>query len=168
MKPARKQRLALLLFVVFGAGAALGLALAALDQNINLYFSPAQMQSGAAPVGVPLRGGGLVVAGSVKRQPDSLKVTFEVTDGAGTVPVVYEGILPDLFREGQGIVATGTLDKTGVLHAEQVLAKHDETYMPPEVKEALDAAGVDHTKRSAVAQPGAGQTAVHAHAGVSP
>ncbi|MCY4472517.1 MAG: cytochrome c maturation protein CcmE [Kistimonas sp.] len=140
MKSARRQRLALLFFIVFGAGSALGLMLAALDENANLYLSPAQMRSGEAPVGIRLRGGGLVVEGSVHRDPDSLAVAFQITDGAGTVDVHYKGILPDLFREGQGIVVTGVLDEDGQFRAEEVLAKHDETYMPPEVKSALETA----------------------------
>ncbi|WP_281648250.1 cytochrome c maturation protein CcmE [Parendozoicomonas sp. Alg238-R29] len=138
MKAVRKQRLMLLLFIACGVAIASGLALTALQENINLYFSPAQMQAGEAPAGSRIRGGGLVVPGSVKRADDSLKVSFQITDGGGIVTVHFDGILPDLFREGQGIVATGKLDEKGEFHADEVLAKHDENYMPPEVQDAID------------------------------
>ncbi|CAM3696272.1 cytochrome c maturation protein CcmE [Parendozoicomonas haliclonae] len=140
MKAVRKQRLMLLVFVLCGVGIAIGLALTALQENINLYYSPAQMQSGEAPVGKRIRGGGLVVAGTVKRDPNSLLVHFDITDGEGMATVQYDGILPDLFREGQGVVALGELNKNGVFVASEVLAKHDENYMPPEVQDALDKA----------------------------
>ncbi len=138
MKAIRKQRLMLLMFLLCGAGVVVGLTLTALQENINLYFSPAQMQAGEAPIDTRVRGGGLVVEGSVKRDPKSLKVAFGITDGEGVITVHYEGILPDLFREGQGIVAMGELDANNEFHASEVLAKHDETYMPPEVQEAID------------------------------
>ncbi|RRJ84414.1 cytochrome c maturation protein CcmE [Aestuariirhabdus litorea] len=141
MNPIRKKRLIIVLFLVFGVAAAVGLALVALQQNINLFFSPTQIAEGEAPVGQRIRGGGLVVAGSVNRDTQSLKVHFEITDGAKSVPVEYVGILPDLFREGQGIVAQGAMREDGVFEAVEVLAKHDENYMPPEVQEAIDKAG---------------------------
>ena len=141
MNPKRKKRLTLVLFLVIGAGLAVGLTLYALNQNINLFYSPAQINAGEAPVGSRIRAGGMVVEGSVKRDSNSLHVSFDLTDYDKTVTVEYTGILPDLFREGQGIVAQGSLDEQGVFQAVEVLAKHDETYMPPEVAEALKASG---------------------------
>ena len=119
-----------------GCTIATGLALLALRENINLFFSPSQIIEGTAPSNTTIRLGGMVVAGSVQRG-DNLGVTFVLTDLAEQVTVTYEGILPDLFREGQGIVTQGKLDSTGRFVAEQVLAKHNETYMPPEVNDAL-------------------------------
>jgi len=121
---------------VVGCTIATGLALLALRENINLFFSPSQIVEGTAPSNTTIRLGGMVVAGSVQRG-DNLGVTFVLTDLAEQVTVTYEGILPDLFREGQGIVTQGKLDSTGRFVAEQVLAKHNETYMPPEVNDAL-------------------------------
>ena len=138
MHPVRKQRLYLVLFVVVFSSAAIGLMAYALRGNINLFYPPAEVAAGNAPVGQPLRIGGMVVEGSIKRSEDSLKVEFQLTDYQATVPVVYEGILPDLFGEGQGAVAAGKLNARGVLLASEVLAKHDENYMPPEVAEALE------------------------------
>ena len=122
--------------IVVGCTIATGLALLALRENINLFFSPSQIVDGTAPSNTTIRLGGMVVAGSIQRG-DNLGVTFVLTDLAEQVTVTYEGILPDLFREGQGIVTQGKLDSTGRFVAEQVLAKHDETYMPPEVNDAL-------------------------------
>jgi len=110
-----------------------------LSGNINLFFPPVEIAEGKAPVGQSIRVGGMVVEGSIVRSTDSLKIAFELTDYQATVPVVYEGILPDLFDEGQGAVAAGKLNEDGVLMATEVLAKHDENYMPPEVAEALEA-----------------------------
>ncbi len=141
MTPKRKKRLALVLSIVFGVGAAVGLTLYGLQQNINLFFSPTQIAGGEAPANQRMRAGGMVVTGSVERDPSSLLVTFGLTDFKETVTVQYSGILPDLFREGQGIVAQGEINDQGIFVASEVLAKHDETYMPPEVKDALDAAG---------------------------
>ena len=140
MKSIRKQRLILLLFIALGVAVATGLVLMALQENINLYYSPAQMQGGEAPVNHRVRAGGLVVLGSLKRNSQSLQVQFKVTDGKGTVTVFYNGILPDLFREGQGIVATGKLNENGDFIASEILAKHDENYTPPEVQDAIDKA----------------------------
>ena len=140
MHPARKQRLGIVLFIVFGAALAIGLATFALRENINLFFPPTEIAEGKAPVGKKIRAGGMVLEGSVKRDPNSLRVDFIVTDYKSNVPVSYVGILPDLFAEGEGIVASGMLDQQGVFQATEVLAKHDETYMPPEVQSALDAA----------------------------
>ena len=122
--------------LVVGCTIATGLALLALRENINLFFSPSQIVDGTAPSNTTIRLGGMVVSGSIQRG-DNLGVTFVLTDLAEQVTVAYEGILPDLFREGQGIVTQGKLDSTGRFLAEQVLAKHDETYMPPEVNDAL-------------------------------
>ena len=122
--------------IVVGCTIATGLALLALRENINLFFSPSQIVDGTAPSNTTIRLGGMVVSGSIQRG-DNLGVTFVLTDLAAQVTVAYEGILPDLFREGQGIFTQGKLDSTGRFLAEQVLAKHDETYMPPEVNDAL-------------------------------
>ena len=122
--------------IVVGCTIATGLALLALRENINLFFSPSQIVDDTAPSNTTIRLGGMVVSGSIQRG-DNLGVTFVLTDLAEQVTVAYEGILPDLFREGQGIVTQGKLDSTGRFLAEQVLAKHDETYMPPEVNDAL-------------------------------
>jgi cytochrome c-type biogenesis protein CcmE len=144
MHPVRKQRLLLVLFVVVFSSVAIGLVTYALRGNINLFFPPAEVLAGKAPVGQPIRVGGMVLEGSVQRSQDSLAVAFQLTDYQATVPVVYTGILPDLFGEGQGAVASGKLDEQGVLQATEVLAKHDENYMPPEVAEALEQSGYDH------------------------
>lgn len=136
MTPRRRRLLAVGL-ILLGVMTATGLLLAAFSKNLLYFYTPTQVVNREAPVGYPFRVGGLVKPGSVKRQPESLKVEFVLTDGGGEVKVVYEGILPDLFREGQGIIATGELGEDGLFHATQVLAKHDENYMPPEVAEAL-------------------------------
>lgn len=141
MNPKRKQRLIIVLFIVFGASIAVGLAMYALNQNINLFYSPTDIVEHKAPEGTRIRAGGMVVEGSVKRDPQSLMVSFEVTDFVHKVPVTFTGILPDLFREGQGIVAQGEMNGEGVFEAVEVLAKHDENYMPPEVADALKKAG---------------------------
>ncbi|GHD28954.1 cytochrome c maturation protein CcmE [Parahalioglobus pacificus] len=139
MHPVRRQRLLLVLFVVLFSSAAIGLMVYALSGNINLFYPPAEVAAGKAPVGQQIRVGGMVVEGSVQRSDNSLEVRFEVTDYQASVPIVYTGILPDLFDEGQGAVAAGVLNDSGVLQASEVLAKHDENYMPPEVAEALEA-----------------------------
>lgn len=143
MHPQRKKRLTLIIFLVLGLGTAVGLMMYSLSQNINLFMTPTQIANGEAKQGRTIRAGGLVVEGSVVRDKDGLGVTFHVTDGAAEVPIYYEGILPDLFREGQGIVALGKLDENNVFQASEVLAKHDENYMPPEVKDALEKAHLD-------------------------
>jgi cytochrome c-type biogenesis protein CcmE len=129
------------LAILVSVSVAVGLALFALEQNINLFYSPTQIATGEAPHGARIRAGGMVVEGSVVRDTQSLLVRFDLTDFAESVPVEYTGILPDLFREGQGIVAQGSLDERGVFTAVEVLAKHDENYMPPEVAQALKDAG---------------------------
>ena len=141
MTPKRKKRMAFVLSIVVGVSLAVGLSLYGLNQNINLFFSPTQIANGEAPAQQRMRAGGMVVDGSVKRDPNSLLVEFGLTDYQETITVQYSGILPDLFREGQGIVAQGMMNGDGIFVASEVLAKHDENYMPPEVQEALDAAG---------------------------
>lgn len=141
MNPVRKQRLMIIGAVVVGLGLAIGLLLFALKQNINYFFTPQQVANGEAPVDTYMRVGGLVVNGSVSRNQETLDVTFDVTDGKGSFTIHYQGILPDLFREGQGIVANGKLISPQRFEAEEILAKHDETYMPPEVQDALEKAG---------------------------
>ncbi|MFT5691158.1 MAG: cytochrome c-type biogenesis protein CcmE [Oceanicoccus sp.] len=140
MHPHRKQRLIIVIFIVFGASVAVGLMSFALRENINLFYPPTEIAAGKAPVDKQIRAGGMVLEGSVKRATDSLRVEFIVTDYVANVPVVFTGILPDLFSEGEGIVATGKLDASGVFQASEVLAKHDENYMPPEVQDAVDKA----------------------------
>jgi len=135
--PVRKQRLTIVVFILVFASLAIGLVSYALRGNINLFFPPVDIVAGKAPLGQPIRLGGMVVEGSVQRSPDSLEVRFDVTDYKATVTAVYVGILPDLFAEGQGVVAAGVVDENGVFNATEVLAKHDENYMPPEVAEAL-------------------------------
>ncbi|MBA4689357.1 MAG: cytochrome c maturation protein CcmE [Pseudomonas sp.] len=142
MNPVRKKRLFIVLAILAGVGIAVSLALSALQQNINLFYTPSQIAAGEAPEGTRIRAGGLVEEGSVKRTNDSLSVAFRVTDGAQAITITYQGILPDLFREGQGIVALGRVNADGVLVADEVLAKHDENYMPPEVTQALEKSGM--------------------------
>ena len=154
MTPQRKKRLAMLAALFCGASAAVALALAALQQNINLFYSPSQIAAGEAPPHTRIRAGGLVQEGSLWRSADSLAVRFGITDGAHQVLVQYQGILPDLFREGQGIVALGKLDTQGMLQADEVLAKHDQNYMPPEAAHALQQSGVaPQGARGAEARP---------------
>jgi cytochrome c-type biogenesis protein CcmE len=132
-------------FALIGAGvAALSIAtvlvLSAFRQNLVFFFTPSQIVAKEAPVGRPFRVGGLVEPGSVKRQADGVTVTFVVTDTAKEIPVVYRGVLPDLFREGKGVVTQGRLGSDGVFVASEVLAKHDENYMPPEAAHAVKSA----------------------------
>ena len=143
MKPHRQKKLSMILFITAGLSVSVGLILYAMSQNINLFYTPTQVAQGEVREGQRIRIGGMVKEGSVVSANDSLQVRFETTDYVHAVPIEYEGILPDLFREGQGIVAEGSVDASGVFHASRVLAKHDENYMSQEVKAALDAAGVD-------------------------
>ena len=136
MRAKRKQRLYLVILLLAGLSIAVGLTLMALKQNINLFFTPTQIVSGEAPQGVAFRIDGMVVDDSVVRSEKDLSVAFEVTDTAQRVPVRYVGILPDLFREGQGVVALGRLEGSTFV-ASEVLAKHDENYMAPEAAEAI-------------------------------
>ncbi len=140
MNPKRKQRLFIILGLVSGLGVAVGLVMYALSQNINLFFTPTQIAKGDAPVAQMIRVGGMVADGTVDRDPQSLRVAFDVTDFDHNVHVTYEGILPDLFREGQGVVVQGRISGDQFF-ASEVLAKHDENYMPPEVTEALRQSG---------------------------
>ena len=137
MHPVRKKRLLAITAIIIILSAAIGLVMYALQQNINLFYSPSQIATGEAPHNTNIRAGGMVVKGSVKRHSETLEVSFDVTDFQYNVTMIYRGILPDLFREGQGVVAQGKLNDEGVFQADQVLAKHDENYMPPEVSDAL-------------------------------
>ncbi len=135
----RKKRLFLVGFLVVGVGIAAALALSAFRENLMFFYSPSQIAAGEAPSNAVIRVGGLVADGTVRRETNGLTVRFGLTDTAQEVTVVYTGILPDLFREGQGIVAQGKVGADGTFQAETVLAKHDENYMPPEVEEAIKA-----------------------------
>ena len=137
----RSRRKVLIFAIVFGVAIATVLGLTAFEENLLYFYSPTQVKAGEAPTTHSFRVGGLVVDGSVKRAPDSLKIEFDVTDNAESMTIEYTGILPDLFREGQGIVAMGSLQAGGKFVAQEVLAKHDENYMPPEVAAALEASG---------------------------
>lgn len=137
---ARHQRLVLVMATVFGVGLAVAFVINAFRQNMLFFFSPSQIEN-EAPKDRNFRLGGLVEVGSLTREEDGLTVRFLITDMAKSIPVVYKGILPDLFREGQGVVAMGRLLPDGSFSAEEVLAKHDENYTPPEVASALKAAG---------------------------
>ena len=136
MNPTRKRRLWLIALVLVGVGGATALALAALNENVQHFYSPSDVVAGHAPNGRNFRIGGLVEESSLRRASDSLQVDFVVTDRFQTVPVRYIGILPDLFKEGQSVVATGQLEG-GTFVAREVLAKHDENYMPREVADAI-------------------------------
>lgn len=135
-----KQRLIIVLLIVTGIGTSVALALTAFSQNMLYFFSPSQIMAGEAPLDRTIRIGGMVTQGSLQRSSDSLQVNFSVTDYKHSIVVQYTGILPDLFREGQGIVAIGQMQEDGAFLAQEVLAKHDENYMPPEVADALKAA----------------------------
>ena len=135
----RSRRKVLILAIVFGVAVAAVLGLTAFEENLLYFYSPTQVKAGEAPGTHSFRVGGLVVDGSVNRAPDSLKIVFDITDNTEIMSVEYTGILPDLFREGQGIVAMGNLQADGRFVAQEVLAKHDENYMPPEVADALKA-----------------------------
>ena len=140
----RSKRKLLVVMVVLGMSLATVLALTAFEENMMYFYSPTEVNDGTAPDNRTIRVGGLVVAGTVERLPGrdetSLLTKFDLTDGAEVISLEYDGILPDLFREGQGIVAMGELNEQKVFVADEVLAKHDENYMPPEVADALKAA----------------------------
>ena len=146
----RRKRMAIALGVVAVVGAATALVLNAFQSNLVFFYTPTQVAAKEAPSGRTFRLGGLVVEGSVKR--DGIKVNFEVTDTAKTVPVQFSGILPDLFKEGKGVVAQGQLEN-GVFQAKEVLAKHDENYMPPEAAEALKNAAIANQKAATTLVP---------------
>lgn len=154
MNPARQRRVWMVLLVLLGAAVATALALAALNQNIQHFFSPSDIAQGKAPVDRTFRLGGLVEEGSIERVGEGLTVRFVVTDRFRLQPAEYTGILPDLFREGQSVVAVGRL-RDGVFVADEVLAKHDENYMPAEVADAIARA---KSKQAAEARP-AGEAA---------
>lgn len=136
MKP-RHKRFALVALGVAGLALSTGLVLSAFQKNLVFFFTPTQVAAKEAPTGKSFRVGGLVQQGSLKRQPDGVTVAFVVTDTAHNIPVLYKGVLPDLFREGKGVVTQGKMSDDGVFRAEEVLAKHDENYMPPEAAAAL-------------------------------
>ncbi|GAC18123.1 cytochrome c maturation protein CcmE [Paraglaciecola arctica] len=148
MNPRRQKRLLVVSSIILVLGGAIGLMLYALSQNIDLFYTPSEIiegKDGQIPqVGQRLRIGGMVVPGTVKRDQQTLKVSFDLVDTGPVVTVSYQGILPDLFREGQGIVATGVLTKNNHIDAHEVLAKHDEEYMPPELAEKMK--GIKHIK----------------------
>jgi len=137
MTPVRRQRLILILLMVAGVATATTFALKAFNENLMYFFSTTEVAEGKAPKDAKFRLGGMVVEGSIERPNNGIMVRFDLTDYGKKVTVEYSGILPDLFREGQGIVANGRLNSSGVFVAEEVLAKHDENYMPPEVAESL-------------------------------
>jgi cytochrome c-type biogenesis protein CcmE len=141
MTPARKKRLTLIVLMIVGVAVGVSFALKSLNENIMFFFSPADILAGKAPVNKDFRVGGLVVEGSVARPGEGLTVQFDLTDNDSVVKVKYTGILPDLFREGQGIIANGRLNDRGQFIASEVLAKHDENYMPPEVVDAMKKSG---------------------------
>jgi cytochrome c-type biogenesis protein CcmE len=149
MTPTRKRRLIAISLILAAVAIAAGLTVLALQQNMTYLYSPSEIAAGNAPANARFRLGGVVLEQSIKRAGDSLKVDFIVTDRFKEMPVEYTGILPDLFREGQSIVATGTLDN-GHFAATEILAKHDETYMPKEVKDAIEKA-----KQANAEKPGA-------------
>jgi cytochrome c-type biogenesis protein CcmE len=145
----RRKRLFVVLGILGGVAASVSLAMMASRENLMFYYDPSQVVQGKAPVTKRFRIGGMVVKGSLARRPGDLQVRFVLTDFAHQVPVEYTGVLPDLFREGQGIIAHGTVNSTGTFVADEVLAKHDEKYMPPEVAASLKnkpAAGAATTK----------------------
>jgi cytochrome c-type biogenesis protein CcmE len=133
----RRQRMITVVLALVGVALAVGLALQAFQENLLFFYSPTQVVAGEAPEGRTFRLGGLVMNDSVRREPGDLEVRFAVTDNQNTLTVLYSGVLPDLFREGQGVIANGVLQSDGSFRAEEVLAKHDENYMPPEVAEML-------------------------------
>ena len=153
MKPRTRRAVAIAAGVAI-VGVAVGLVLKAFQSNLVFFFTPTQVAGKQAPLDRNFRIGGLVEEGSVKRQADALRVNFKVTDGAQTIPVTYVGILPDLFKEGKGVVAEGKLGADGLFTASQVLAKHDENYMPPEAAEALKQAGHPMAKEKFAGQGG--------------
>jgi len=139
--PKRKQRLLLLGLMLAGVGTAVAFGINAFNDSLMLFHSPSDVAAGNVEAGKPFRIGGMVVEGSVQRNQEDLQVSFSLTDHSQTVPVTFTGILPDLFSEGQGIVALGAIDTSGQFSATKVLAKHDENYMPPEIADALERSG---------------------------
>jgi cytochrome c-type biogenesis protein CcmE len=146
MHPVRKQRLIVVLLIVVFASLTIGLIVFALRENLNLFYPPSKIVSGETPHNVRIRGGGCVKPGSVVRSSTNLDVSFVITDGAADVKVNYSGILPDLFAEGEAAVVNGKINDRGEFDATEVLAKHDENYMPPEVADGMKQAGGEHQK----------------------
>lgn len=140
----RQKRMAAIAALLLGLGLAAALGFTAFRKNMMYFYTPSDIVAGSAPIGAKLRLGGLVERGSVKRA-DGLRVDFTLSDCTQSIKVHYEGILPDLFREGQGIVATGSVQPDGVFAAEEVLAKHDENYMPPQLAESLKGKNGGHS-----------------------
>jgi cytochrome c-type biogenesis protein CcmE len=151
---ARHKRAALIGAGLVTLGLAAWMVLSAFQQNMVFFFTPTQIIAGEAPQGRSFRVGGMVENGSVKRQADGVTVGFVVTDNAKTIPVIYRGILPDLFKEGKGVVAQGKLGSDGIFTAEEVLAKHDENYMPPEAAYALEKGDESNRKAAEMAKDG--------------
>src|SRR5437899_5689856 len=146
----RHKRITFIVASLAAIGLATWLVLGAFRQNLVFFFSPTQVATKEAPVNKTFRIGGLVENGSLKREHDGLTIRFTVTDTANTIPVVYKGIMPDLFKEGRGCVAQGRIGSDGVFYADQIMAKHDENYMPPEAARALDQAkDMEKVKNSA-------------------
>lgn len=149
----RRQRMVVVGLVVAGVVGAVALSLRAFQENLLYYYTPSKVVDGEAPAGKKFRLGGMVENGSVKREAGSMAVSFGVTDNQKTLTVVYSGVLPDLFKEGQGVIALGHLDPGGVFRADEVLAKHDEKYMPPEMAKPAPARGSQMTANDAAAPP---------------
>lgn len=146
MKPHRKQKLLVIALILGVLSITVSLVLYGMSKNINLFFSPTDIAAGKAKIGVPIKVGGLVVEGSFKREKGSLEARFDLSTHGDVVTVLYSNILPDLFREGQGIIAVGQLVDQKTFKATEIIAKHDEEYMPPEVAKALK--GVQHVPAS--------------------
>lgn len=140
MNPERRRRLVLVVFIVSVTTIGVGLVAYALRENINLFYTPSQVSVGDAPLGSRIRVGGMVVVGSLSRSADSLLVNFLVTDGIAQVKISYKGILPDMFAENEAAVVTGVLTSKKLFMADEVMAKHDEKYVPPEVSDAMEQA----------------------------
>tara|TARA_B110000263_G_scaffold41418_1_gene33215 strand:- start:32 stop:457 length:426 start_codon:yes stop_codon:yes gene_type:complete len=140
MHPLRKQRVYAIVTVFLGTVIALVLVMSALSKNMNLFYSPSELLNSEIAQGSIIRAGGMVASGSIEKSTDSLEVVFLITDFQNSLPVIYNGILPDLFSEDAGVVVKGFLQEDGTFFAQEVLAKHDENYMPPEVVKMLDKA----------------------------
>ena len=153
MKPRHKRFVAIAVGIA-GLGLAATLVLSAFQKNLVFFFTPTQVADKEAPIGRSFRIGGMVEVGSVKRDADGVTVRFAVTDTAKSMPVEYRGPLPDLFKEGKGVVAQGKLAESGVFHASEVLAKHDENYMPPEAADAIKKAQGQHSTSTLATQNG--------------